>query len=265
MNHHPGLPRLLSALLVTIALPARAADSVGTEAQVSYLLPMLVILLVLGLAGIGYWLYQQHPGTEPTAQAEDPFCESRITETFISALPSLSPELNLEIAKTWQMESLEKSDTQRLLGINFGTNTAQIKMPVTYRYHVRLQDPWTLNVRAKSVHVYAPTIRPSQPPAIHTEQMNVESKRGWGRLPPYELVDQLQHQLTPILSRYAEDPRRLQFIRETARLSVAQFVRLWLERESRWNRSRFTSIHVQFRDEKAAPAAPTLQLLCDAD
>ena len=162
------------------------------------------------------------------------------------------------------MELLEKSDTKQVLGIDLGTNTAQIKMPVTYRYHVRLQDPWTLSLRGKAVLVHAPLIRPSQLPAIHTDGMSIES-RGWCRLPPYELMDQLHHELTPILCRYAQDPRRLHFIRETARQSVADFVRLWLERENRWSRWKFTSIHVQFRDEKTLPSAPTLQLPNGAD
>jgi hypothetical protein len=91
--------------------------------------------------------------------------------------------------------------------------------------------------------------------------MNIETKRGWCRLAPYEMADQLHHDLTPILCEYALDPQRLQFIKETARQSVAGLVRLWLERENRWNRSKFTSIHVQFRDEKELPAASTLQLL----
>jgi hypothetical protein len=227
---------------------------------------LLILLLVLGLAGAAYWFYQWHYAPElPPKEEDDAFCEHRITQTFISALPSLTRELNLEIARTQQTEILEKSDTRRFLGLDLGTNSAQIRMPVTYRYHLRLQDPWTLSLKGKAIVVYAPMIRASQPPAIHTDQMSIECKRGWCRLPPYELADQLHHELTPILSRYAEDPRRVQFIREAARQSVAEFVRLWLEREHRWNRWKFTSIHVRFRDEDALPAAPTLQLLSESN
>jgi hypothetical protein len=62
-----------------------------------------------------------------------------------------------------------------------------------------------------------------------------------------------------------QDPRRLAFVRETARESVAEFVRLWLAREHRWHPGKFTSIHVQFRDEAKLPAAPTLQLPASSD
>jgi hypothetical protein len=95
--------------------------------------------------------------------------------------------------------------------------------------------------------------------------MHIESKRGWCRMPPDELVDHLHRDLTPTLCQYAQDPRRLAFVRETARASVAEFVRLWLARENRWNPWKFSSIHVQFRDEKTLPAAPTLQLPANSD
>ena len=84
-------------------------------------------------------------------------------------------------------------------------------------------------------------------------------------MPPDELVDQLHRDITPTLCQYAQDPRRLAFVRETARESVAEFVRLWLARENRWNPWKFTSIHVRFRDEETLPAAPTLQLPAPAD
>ena len=82
---------------------------------------------------------------------------------------------------------------------------------------------------------------------------------------PQDLVDKLHHDLTPALCQYAQDSRRLAFVRETARESVAEFVRLWLVRENRWNPGKFTSIHVQFRDEMTLPAAPTLQLSANSD
>jgi hypothetical protein len=82
---------------------------------------------------------------------------------------------------------------------------------------------------------------------------------------PQDLVDKLHHDLTPALCQYAQDPRRLAFVRETARESVAEFVRQWLARENRWNPSRISAIHVQFRDEKTLPSAPTLQLPAYSD
>ena len=147
------------------------------------ILGVLITLLVVGLAGAGYWLYQRYILRESAAKPEDAFCEHRITQTFISALPSLSRELNLEVATTRQTETLERSDTSHVMGINLGTNTAQIRMPVTYRYHVRLSDPWSLTMRGKAIMVHAPVIRPSQPAgplaAVPTEVLLQIRARDW--------------------------------------------------------------------------------------
>jgi hypothetical protein len=265
LHQGPALPFSVASFFVSIPVAAQASETAPNPASQTGVAIVLVSLLVLGTAGAGYWIYERYShGNEPT-RVEDPFSEQLITHTFISALPSLSRELNLEIARSWQMETVERSENRCVLGVNMGTNTAQIRMPVTYRYHVRLEDPWHLKTSGKALFVQALVIRPSQPPAIHTEQMHVESKRGWCRLPPQELVDQLHHDLTPTLCQYAQDPQRLVFIRETARESVAEFVRLWLLRENRWNPGKFTSIHVQFRDEKTLPAAPTLQLAAPSE
>ena len=266
MNQRPVLLFFVTTLLASLPVPAHAVETAPTPNPQTGVIVLLVTgLLVLGLAGLGYWTYDRYFSKGSRAHKEDPFSEQLITHTFISALPSLTRELNLEIARSWQMEIVERSETKRLLGLNLGTNTAQIRMPVTYRYHLRLDDPWCLKTRGKAVFVQAPEIRPSQPPSIHTNQMHIESKRGWCRMPPDELVDHLHRDLTPTLCQYAQDPRRLAFVRETARASVAEFVRLWLARENRWNPWKFSSIHVQFRDEKTLPAAPTLQLPANSD
>ena len=268
MNQRSVLCFIVPALLASLSLQTQATETSPTPNPQTAIvvLALLAGLVVLGLAGAGYWTYDRYFSKGPRrAHKEDPFSEQLITHTFISALPSLTRELNLEIARSWQVEIVERSETKRLLGLNLGTNTAQIRMPVTYRYHLRLDDPWNLKTKGKAVFVQAPEIRPSQPPSIHTDEMHIESKRGWGRVSPAELVDQLHHDLTPTLCQYAQDPRRLAFVRETARESVAEFVRLWLARENRWHRGKFTSIHVQFRDEKTLPAAPTLELPADSD
>jgi hypothetical protein len=42
---------------------------------------------------------------------------------------------------------------------------------------------------------------------------------------------------------------------------VAEFVRLWLDREQQWGRDGFTQIRVKFADEESLPLEPTLILL----
>ena len=91
--------------------------------------------------------------------------------------------------------------------------------------------------------------------------MEKNSQRGWCRFAPDELLEELERDLTPTLSRFAEDPRHLALVRDTGRESVALFVRRWLENAGRWKAGKFTAIQVHFAHEAAPPPTPTLRLL----
>ena len=81
---------------------------------------------------------------------------------------------------------------------------------------------------------------PSLPPAIHTDQLTTLAVRGWARGSTAGLLAELQQSLTPTLNQYAGDDRHLKLVRPQCRASVAEFVRLWLEREG--HAARFTAI-----------------------
>ena len=226
-----------------------------------------ICVAVAGVGGLAALIYaNRHQSAainpEPELPAA-PFTSENITQRFTSAIPEITRELNLEVASSKQIESFGCSDNLRLLFglIDLGTNIAQISAPVSYRFHVRLHDPWKLEIRQDTVIVLAPPLSASIPPAIHTEQMERLAQRGWARGSPAEMMRELERQITPTLCQFAADPRRLNLVRDTARKSVAEFVRLWLEREHQWGHKRFTKIQVQFADEPALPLAPTLKLL----
>ena len=111
--------------------------------------------------------------------------------------------------------------------------------------------------------VVAPPIRPSLPPAIHTDRMEKRSEAGWARFNAQRQLDALERGITPTLNRYAMDPRHLDLVRDKCRQTVAEFVRTWLLREDQWRTDRFHTITVLFADEPtAAPVQrpPTLEL-----
>lgn len=193
-------------------------------------------------------------------RADDRFNQENITHTFISAIPTLTKELNLEVATSHQTEVLERKDDRNILGLDLGTNLASIRVPVTYRYHIRLYDSWRLEIEAGTLRVTSPKIEASLPPGIHTDQLEQHSVRGWCRLPPALLLEQLNRDLTPTLSQFAIDPRQMALIRETCRIGVAQFIRQWLEAEGRWSQDGFTAIVVQFAGEPLPPSQRVLHL-----
>jgi hypothetical protein len=194
------------------------------------------------------------PVPEPTNET--------ITSRFVACLPEITGEINLELATATQVETFSKSSECVLWGmIDLGTSIVQIRVPVTYRYHLRLREPWRLEIRNQRVIVHAPPFRASLPPAIATNQLEKLSVRGWCRGGTEELMEKTQREITPTLCRYATDPRHLSLVRAQCRQSVAQLVKIWLEREGRWGRHGYTEIQVHFPEEKPVSVLPTLRLL----
>ena len=256
-------------LLFTTNLPAADGETSPTPPPPEWWHVFAWPFAAVAVAGlfVTAWLVQRWR-TPDSALARRPsgdlrFSREHITETFISALPTLTRELNLEVATSRQTETFERTESKSLLWgwLDLGTNVASLRVPVTYRYHLRLHEAWKLDVRGGTVLVRPPPLRASLPPAFHSDGLEVRTQRGWGRRSPDDLLAQLQRDLTPTLSQYAEDPRRLDLVREPARQAVAEFVRRWLALESRWKPGRFTAIQVQMADEKELPPVLTARLL----
>ncbi len=181
------------------------------------------------------------------------FQRGTITETFTAAIPLIKGTGmgHLELATAETTETFERSD-MKTIGwdlLYIGTTTSEIKVPVTYRYHLKLSDPWKLDVSGQTCVVIAPPIRPSLPPAIHTDRMEKKSDRGWARLNADTQMAELEQSITPTLQRYAGDPRHIRLVREECRKTVAEFVKTWLLKEDHWRTNRFTTIKVIFADE----------------
>ncbi len=226
----------------------------------SIIWPLVTLVIVLAaLVFFGYSGGFQLPIVRGPEDVR--FTEAHITQTFIAAIPTLTQEMNLEVASSKQTETLERTDDQKLFGLDLGTNTARIAVPVTYRYYICLYETWKLHVADNTVVVCAPAIRCSIPPAIHTDEIQETVSRGWLRGGPTEMLGQLRREITPRLCEFANDPRRIDLVREKCRQSVAEFVQRWLEGESRWDRDKFTAIRVHFINEAVVPSRPTVQLM----
>jgi hypothetical protein len=188
----------------------------------------------------------------------------RITTSFVAALPELLPgEAILELAAFEATEAIARTDSRSVLFdlVPLGSTVSEIRVPVTYRYHVRLSDAWRLEARNRACLVRAPRLRPTLPPAIHTDRMEKRSEAGWLRFDASDRMAELERSMTPTFSGWAADPRHVSLVREPCRLRLAEFVRSWLLREDHWRSDRFSSVTVVFEDEAAGPPdrPPTLR------
>ena len=222
---------------------------------------LAIVLLLCGTI-----LFATRMVLDHTAGIAAKFRQQHITETFTAALPTLArtPGGLLELATATATETLTRTDERTIAWdmVYLGKTVSEISVRVTYRYHLQLRDPWKLNVSGNTCVVRAPAIRPSLPPAIHTDQMQKRSESGWARFDAREQMAELERSLTPRLARHAADSRRLAIVREECRKTVAEFVRDWLLKEDHWRKDRFSTIKVVFADEPGDPALvlPVLQL-----
>ena len=89
---------------------------------------------------------QRQPKTAPPAPRS--FNTENLTERFTTAIPELTAELNLELATaTFNETFTRQSERVTCWGwLDLGTSVAQVQVPVTYRYHLRLRDQWHLEL-----------------------------------------------------------------------------------------------------------------------
>jgi hypothetical protein len=183
------------------------------------------------------------------------FTTGHITHTFRESIPHITSTQGdiLELAVFRCDETFKRTD-EKWTGwgwVYLGTTVAEIRVPVSFRYHLRLSDSWRLAARDQVCLVLAPPLHPSLPPAIHTAEMERRAESGWARFDKNDQLDELERSMTPTLEQRAGDPAHLQLVREACRQSVAGFVKKWLLREGQWRSDRFTSIVVVFPDEAA--------------
>ncbi|MCB1009969.1 MAG: hypothetical protein KDB94_13875 [Acidobacteria bacterium] len=177
-----------------------------------------------------------------------------VTERFVSSLPVAHGAARLELATAETVETISRSDERRAFWdlVPLGTTTVEIRVPVTWRWHVPLDGDWSVVVEEGVLTVDAPPLRPSLPPAIHTDGIERRVESDWLRFDGGEQLARLERELTPLLSARARQPRLMAFGRAAARDALAD---LALEVTSRaLPDATIRAIVVRFGDEP--PAAP---------
>jgi len=182
-----------------------------------------------------------------------PLNREEIEQKFIAGIPTIfrTPGGNLELASFKATETLRSSSTAVFLEWKIpGTTTiVDLRVPVTYRYHVQVFDRWNINVDGNTCIIYAPELRPTLPPAIHTDEMDILTIEGPLAWDGDEEQAKLLKSLTPQLEANAANPKNIHLVREEARKTVAEFIRAWLLQRGDWGDRKIENIKVIFREE----------------
>ena len=220
--------------------------------QCRWPLALLGLAVIVALVGLIIWNQSRSEMRDAVGQAAqavnavsdsaviiaEKFRSGAITKTFVASLPKIenSGSGSLELAVLQSTETFRSEDSLRIGWdyVSLGTTVAEISVPVIYRYHLRLEESWRLEVSNQTCLVTAPPIRPTLPPSIDTGQMVKSSRNGWARFNAGEQLKAMEKSLTAKLSQYAGAEDRIALVREPARKTVAAFVRDWLLREDQW-------------------------------
>ena len=188
-----------------------------------------------------------------------------LKESFLAGIPEISDAGGgrLELAKVDRVESLKSEDRMSLFWDRFslGTSTAEIRVPVTYRYYVNLDDAWDIETSGPVCYVQAPRLRTMLPPAIHGNRMEKRSQNGWARFGAGDQLDTLEKDLLPTLVQYAEDEAVMVLVRDQARKSMVRFVRHWLLQQFPDIHEDIKLVEVTFTDEPSTDSDLEIQPL----
>ncbi len=184
------------------------------------------------VAALGFvWMIVREGGQQANRMAETVLggARSTVSETFREYLSSVKAAKGDEllVAEVRAVNEITRSDTRREFwtGLSLGTTTASIRYPVTYRYAIRISDPWRLKVEGRLVTVRRPVLRALEP-AIDTSGIDYQGDNGWLRWNKDELRDGLLRQLTPDATVRAQEHAAT--AAPHADIAITSFVRGWL-------------------------------------
>ena len=212
----------------------------------------VVIVIVLVGAGTAAFFY-----------IGDPFKQllSKVTGGFYSTQTTLkTEEILIEMGRTHgdvlevaspmkTMETFSKADIRTAAWgwISLGWATSEIKVPVTYRFHIKLSEIKQVRLDDSVLIVTAPTVYPTLPVAFDTAGMEKKADGTWLRFDaPQQLAD-LEKSVTPALETRAQG--HVSTVRENARRDIEEFVQNWIVDKHPDYRDKIKAVKVIFPGE----------------
>lgn len=163
----------------------------------------------------------------------------------------------LQVSTIRSPETFQASTDHTFLGIDLGQTTTQIRVPAVFHYHIELAREWPVTVKGDTVIVISPAVKPTLPVAIDTAKLERFAAGTWSLFTGAAELDRLQRSITQTLAVKAATPSYVEFQREAARQTVAEFARQWLLAQERFQGlPKKHTVRVFFADEPITSLHP---------
>lgn len=187
----------------------------------------------------------------------------KVTGGFLTTQTTLkTEELLLEIGRTHgdilevaspmkTVETFSKADVRFAAWgwVYLGAATSEIKVPATYRFHIKLSEIQHARIDDSVLVVTAPAIHPSLPVAFDTAAMEKKADGTWLRFDAEQQLAELERSITPALATRAQ--KHVSTVRENARKDIEEFVQKWIVESRPDYRAQIKAVKVIFPGEDA--------------
>jgi hypothetical protein len=121
----------------------------------------------------------------------------------------------LEIATAESSEHFTRTTNMAMFGkvLPLTTTISEITIPATYRFHIDLNESWTISPDGNRLLVRAPAVKPSLPVAFDTGGVQKKTTTGWVRWDTAGDMEALEKEITGKLAERAGQPETLAKIR----------------------------------------------------
>lgn len=156
----------------------------------------------------------------------------------------------LEVASPLKtMELFSRSDSRFAAWgkVYLGTSTTEVKVPASFRYHIKLSEMKGTQIKDRVLVVKVPAIYPSLPVAFDTAGVEKRSDSGWLRFDGAQLLAELEKNITPELEQRAA--QHLPAVKETARKDIEMFIQKWIVEAHPEYRDQISAVKVVFGGE----------------
>ena len=214
----------------------------------------VIIVIALIAAGAGLMFYFGESAKQMLQKVTGGFFSTQSTVKVEEILLEIGRTHGdvLEVASpTKMMETFSKSDVRFAAWGWFylGTAASEIKVPATYRFHIKLSEIKQARLDGGVLVVTAPTIHPSLPVAIDTSAMEKKTDGTWLRFDAAQQLADLEKNVTPALAARAKE--HVNTVRETARRDIEEFVQKWIVDSHPEYRDAVKAVKVIFPGEDA--------------